>query len=158
MTMPITITYKNVTTSDGAIIFHPDLVNIYDCTIGDGTEVGPLVEIQRGVIIGKRCKIKSHTFICTGVTIEDDVFIGHGVLFSNDRYPNVQNHKGTEKTIVKQGANIGNGVRILPGIVIGVGATIGIGAVVTKNVGAYRTVAGNPAKELKKRLSEGGAA
>jgi acetyltransferase-like isoleucine patch superfamily enzyme len=136
---------------NGAIILFPDLVNIYDCTIGDSTTIGPFVEIQRGVIIGKRCKIKSHTFICGGVTIENDVFVGHGVTFTNDRYPDLKNACNIiEKTIVREGAIIGSGAVILPGIEIGEGAIVGAGAVVTKDVNANRTVVGNPARELQK--------
>lgn len=152
-TPTITLMNNGVMISGDVKILFPDLVNIYDCTIGNGTIVGPFVEIQRDAKIGKRCKIQSHTFICSGVTIEDDVFIGHGVMFTNDRYPNVYNHNAAaEKTIVRQGATIGSGVTVLSGIVIGARALIGAGSVVTKDVEPFQIVAGNPAKVLKKRL------
>jgi acetyltransferase-like isoleucine patch superfamily enzyme len=134
-----------------AKILFPDLVNIYDCEIGANTVVGPFVEIQRGAKIGARCKIQSHTFICAGVTIEDDVFVGHGVMFTNDRYPDAKNHSVVEKTLVKEGATIGSGSTILSGIVIGARALIGAGSVVTKDVDSFQIVAGNPAKGLEKR-------
>lgn len=138
-------------------IFEP--VNIYNADIGEETKVGTFVEIQSGVKIGKRCKISSHSFLCEGVEIEDEVFIGHGVMFTNDRFPAATNKDGSlkkadeyimEKTLVKKGASIGSGATILPGITIGEYALIGAGAVVTKDVSAHTTVIGNPAKEFKK--------
>jgi acetyltransferase-like isoleucine patch superfamily enzyme len=140
-----------------------DFVNLYGCTIGDGTRVGTFVEIQKGVTIGKQCKIQSHTFICEGVTIEDGCFIGHGVMFTNDRHPRAVNPDGSlqteadwtvEKTHVERGASIGSGATIMPGITIGEGALIGGGSVVTKNVPAGETWAGNPAKLMKAEMKE----
>jgi UDP-2-acetamido-3-amino-2,3-dideoxy-glucuronate N-acetyltransferase len=130
-------------------------VNLYGCEIGDETAVGTFVEIQKGVKIGKRCKIQSHTFICEGVTIEDEVFVGHNVNFLNDRYPAATTADGAkkseadwklERTLVKKRAAIGTGVVILPGVTIGEGAVVGAGAVVTKDVPAGSTVVGNPAR------------
>ena len=134
-----------------------DFVNLYGCEIGDESMVGPFVEIQRGAVIGRRCKIQSHSFICTGVAIGDDVFVGHGVVFSNDKHP--RSSKGGKliksqddwtllETKVGDGASIGNNATILPGIEIGPGAVIGAGAVVTKSVPAGKTVLG-PAMRFK---------
>jgi UDP-2-acetamido-3-amino-2,3-dideoxy-glucuronate N-acetyltransferase len=129
--------------------------NLYGCKIGDNTRVGPFVEIQRGVKIGANCKIQSHSFVCTGVTIEDEVFVGHGVLFINDKYPRATTDEGlpqTEldweilETLVERRASIGSGVLILGGVTIGSEALIGAGAVVTKDVEPGATVAGNPAR------------
>lgn len=137
-------------------IYH--FVNLYGCEIGDETKIGTFVEIQKGVTVGRRCKISSHTFICEGVTIEDEVFVGHNVNFINDRRPRAANPDGTlqteadwtlEKTIVRRGASIGTGAVILCGIEIGAGANIGAGAVVTKSVPAGATVVGNPARLLR---------
>ena len=136
-----------------------NFVNAYGCSIDDGSKVGAFVEIQKGVAIGKNCKISSHTFICEGVHIEDNVFIGHNVTFINDRFPRATNADGTiqteanwklEETRIKKGASIGSSVTILCGITVGEGATVGAGSVVTKNVPANTIVAGNPAKALKK--------
>ncbi len=136
-----------------------DFVNLYGCSIDDGTKVGTFVEIQKGVKIGKNCKISSHTFICEGVEIEDNVFIGHNVTFINDRFPKATNPDGSlqneadwhlEKTIVKKGASIGSSATVLCGVIIGENAIIGAGSVVTKNVADNTIVAGNPAKVLKK--------
>lgn len=124
-------------------IYHASLVNIYGAKIGKNTKVGAFVEIQEGVVIGERCKISSHSFICTGVTIEDEVFVGHGVMFTNDKHPKACNSDGTMKgaddydllpTLVKKGVSIGSGAIILPGITIGEHAVIGAGAIVTKDV------------------------
>lgn len=127
-----------------------DFVNLYECKIGDNTKIGAFVEIQKGVAIGKNCKISSHTFICRGVTIKDKVFVGHNVNFINDRYPRVSGKWRLEKTVVEEGASIGSGSTILCGITIGKGAMVGAGSVVTKDVKAKTTVVGNPAREIKK--------
>lgn len=132
--------------------------NLYGCTIGDDTKVGTFVEIQKGVVIGRRCKISSHTFVCEGVTIEDDVFVGHNVTFINDRCPRAINATGalqTEKdwvcvpTRIKKGVSIGSGATLLCGITVGEHAMIGAGSVVTHDVPAHAIVAGNPARPLK---------
>ena len=132
-------------------------INLYGCSIGDGSRVGAFVEIQRGGRVGKRCKISSHSFICEGVEIEDEVFVGHGVMFINDRTPQATNNDGTpkgdadwkcENTVVRRRASIGSGATILCGVEIGEGALIGAGAVVTKNVAPGATVVGNPARLL----------
>lgn len=136
-----------------------DFVNLYGCSIGDNTKIGTFVEIQRNSSIGKNCKISSHTFICEGVEIEDNVFVGHNVTFINDKFPKAVNSDGEmktdsdwklEKTLVKNGASIGSSATILCGITVGENATIGAGSVVTKDVPPNSIVAGNPAKEIKK--------
>jgi UDP-2-acetamido-3-amino-2,3-dideoxy-glucuronate N-acetyltransferase len=141
------------------IIHHPELVNIYGCNIGESSKVGSFVEIQKNVTIGKNCKISSHSFICEGVTIEDNVFIGHGVMFINDRLPRSTNPNGKpkldgdwklESTIIKKSASIGTGAVILCGLVIGEGSLVGAGAVVTKDVKPYSIVTGTPARLLDK--------
>ncbi len=133
-------------------------VNLYGCTIGDNTKVGTFVEIQKGAFIGKNCKISSHTFICEGVTVEDDVFIGHNVTFINDMYPRSTTVGGelqTEAdwnvipTLIKKGASVGSSTTVLAGVTIGEGAIIGAGAVVTKDVPPWTIVAGNPARVLR---------
>lgn len=140
-------------------ILHPTLVNLYGCVVGDDTKIGTFVEIQKGAIVGARCKISSHSFVCEGVLIEDEVFIGHGVMFTNDRYPRATNASGrlqtdadwaVECTLVKRGASIGTNATILAGITIGEGALIGAGAVVTKHVPDYAIVAGIPARVVGK--------
>ena len=135
-----------------------DFINLYGCEIGDDVKIGPFVEIQKGAKIGRRCKISSHTFICEGVTLEDEVFVGHGVTFTNDLLPRATNQKGelqTEAdwkcipTLVKRGASIGSGATLLCGITIGENAMIGAGSVVTKDVPAGVIVAGNPARVIR---------
>lgn len=133
-------------------------INLYGCEIGDETKVGAFVEVQKNATIGKRCKISSHTFICEGVTIEDNVFVGHGVTFINDSYPRATNSDGSlqteadwrvERTLVKKGASIGSGATILSRVTIGENAIVGAGAVVTKDVPPDCVVAGNPARLLR---------
>src|SRR5918995_866068 len=141
-------------------IFHPALVNLYGCRIGDDTKVGTFVEIQKNAEVGRGCKISSHTFVCEGVTIEDDVFVGHGVMFINDRHPRATagGRMQTEAdwqvvpTRVRRGASIGSGATILCGVTIGEDAMIGAGAVVTRDVAPGATVAGVPARELLRRV------
>jgi len=139
------------------IIHH--FVNLYGCEIGDGTKIGSFVEIQKGARVGRNCKVSSHTFVCEGVTIEDEVFIGHGVTFINDKYPRATSADGALQTdddwtvvpiVVKRRASIGSGATILCGVTIGEHAIIGAGAVVTSDVPANATVAGNPARVLKR--------
>jgi acetyltransferase-like isoleucine patch superfamily enzyme len=133
-------------------------INLYGCRIGDDTKIGPFVEIQKGAQIGSRCKISSHTFICEGVTIEDKVFIGHGVTFINDSFPRATNATGSlkteedwsvEPTLVKSGASIGSGATILSSVVIGEHAIVGAGSVVVRDVPQNAIVAGNPARVLR---------
>ncbi|MDQ6939296.1 MAG: N-acetyltransferase [Verrucomicrobiota bacterium] len=138
-------------------------VNLYGCEIGDQTRIGTFVEIQKGAKIGPRCKISSHTFICEGVTIESDVFLGHGVIFINDRYPRATTRDGSlktdadwncQRTTVKRGAAIGSGATLLGGITIGENAIVGAGSLVTKDVPPHVIVAGNPARILRKCANE----
>jgi UDP-2-acetamido-3-amino-2,3-dideoxy-glucuronate N-acetyltransferase len=152
--MPIT---DSVRLGANVKIFHPSLVNLYGCTVGDDTKIGAFVEIQKDAVIGGRCKISSHTFICAGVVIEDEVFVGHGVMFTNDRYPRAANADGSlqteadwevEVTRVKRAASIGTNATINPGITIGEGALVGAGAVVTRNVPDFAIVAGVPARVI----------
>lgn len=141
----------------GERVFLHHSVNLYGCEIGDETRIGAFVEIQRGARVGRRCKVSSHTFICAGVTLEDEVFVGHGVNFTNDPRPRATNGQGELQgpgdwncvpTLVKRGASIGSGATILCGIIIGEGAVVGAGSVVTRSVPAGETVAGNPARPL----------
>jgi acetyltransferase-like isoleucine patch superfamily enzyme len=133
-------------------------INLYGCEVGDESKIGAFVEIQKNAIVGKRCKISSHTFICEGVTIEDNVFIGHGVMFINDSYPRATAVDGNlqteadwkvERTVVKRGASVGSGSTILSNITIGENAIVGAGSVVTKDVSPHCIVAGNPARILR---------
>ncbi len=131
--------------------------NLYGCRIGDDTRIGPFVEIQSGAVVGRRCKIQSHAFICEGVEIEDEVFVGHGVIFINDKYPRATTEMGQAQsigdwtllgTVVERRATLGSGAVILGGLRIGAGALVGAGAVVTRDVAAGEKVAGNPARPL----------
>jgi acetyltransferase-like isoleucine patch superfamily enzyme len=145
----------NVVLGKDVKIFQPVLVNLYGCTIGDESKIGAFVEIQKGAAVGARCKISSHTFICEGVTIQEGVFVGHGVMFTNDRFPRATNVDGSlqtemdwnvESTLVKRGASIGSNATIICGITIGEGALVGAGAVVSRNVPDYAIVVGVPAR------------
>ena len=145
----------------GSNVFVHSFTNLYGCRIGNDTRIGPFVEIQRGVVIGDRCKIQSHTFVCTGVVIEDEVFVGHGVVFINDRFPRATTPAGElksradwdlEGTTVERGAAIGSGAVILAGLRIGAEAMVGAGAVVTQDVPPHTIVAGNPARESQARF------
>jgi acetyltransferase-like isoleucine patch superfamily enzyme len=149
----------NVELGRDVLIFHRDLVNLYGCRIGDETKVGTFVEIQKGVVVGARCKISSHSFLCEGVTIEDEVFVGHGVMFINDIEPRATTADGALQTEadwsvlptrVRRGASIGSGAVIMGGVTIGEGALVGAGAVVTKDVGPGEIVAGVPARLLRR--------
>lgn len=139
------------------VIFQRELVNLYGCSIGDGTRVGAFVEIQREADIGRNCKISSHSFICSGVRVEDGVFIGHGVMFVNDRYPAAVNQDGSLQgaadwqcvpTLVRRRASVGSNATILCGVTIGEQALVGAGAVVTRDVPDFAIVAGVPAKQI----------
>jgi len=161
--MPIS---EDVSLGQDVKIFQPDLVNLYGCTIGDHTKIGAFVEIQKNASVGARCKVSSHTFICEGVTIEDEVFIGHGVMFINDTYPQAANDDGslqTEsdwkviETRIRRRASIGSNATILAGVTVGEQALVGAGAVVTKDVPDYAIVTGVPARvtgDVRKRLSK----
>ena len=138
----------------GVVIHHPELVNLYGCEVGDGTRIGAFVEIQKNATVGARCKISSHTFICEGVHIEDEVFVGHGVMFINDRFPRATAGGGLQTeadwqvipTRVRNGASIGSGAVVMCGVTIGERALVGAGAVVTHDVPADAVVAGVPAR------------
>jgi len=148
---------SDVRLGTGVVIFHPELVNLYGCQIGDGTRIGSFVEIQKNALIGKNCKISSHSFICEGVEIEDEVFIGHGVRFINDLYPHATTAEGTLqgeadwkvlRTVVRARASIGTNATILPNLSIGRGAMIGAAALVAADVPDYAIVAGAPARVI----------
>lgn len=150
--MPIA---DSVILGHNVVIFHESLVNIYGCQIGDESRIGAFVEIQRGAVIGRRCKISSHTFICEGVEIDDEVFVGHGVMFTNDRYPRATTEVGELQgdtdwellhTRVGRRVSIGSNATILPNLTIGEGALIGAGAVVTHDVPPFAIVIGSPAR------------
>ncbi len=147
----------SVELGQGVVIHHPDLVNLYGCRIGDETRIGTFVEVQRGVQIGARCKISSHSFLCEGVTLANGVFVGHGVMFTNDRLPRAVGPNGElmgdddwvlETTYVGEGATIGSGAVVAPGVRIGAWAMVGAGSVVTRDVGPGRLVIGNPARDV----------
>lgn len=151
--MPISI---DVILGEGVQIPHPDIVNLYGCQIGDFSRIGTFVEIQKNAKVGARCKISSHSFLCEGVVVEDEVFIGHGVMFTNDLYPRATTVGGSPQTeadwqvvptIVKRGASIGSNATILAGVVIGAGALVGAGAVVTQDVEPGAIVVGSPARQ-----------
>jgi len=150
--MPIS---DNVTLGKNVSIFHPELVNLYGCSVGNETKIGSFVEVQKNASIGARCKISSHTFVCEGVVIEDEVFVGHGVMFTNDRRPRATNEQGglqteadwaVEPTRVRETASIGTNATIISGVTIGRGALVGAGAVVTRDVPDHAIVAGVPAR------------
>jgi UDP-2-acetamido-3-amino-2,3-dideoxy-glucuronate N-acetyltransferase len=159
---------KDVQLGENTLIFHPDLVNLYGCVIGNDTKIGSFVEIQKNATIGNCCKISSHSFICEGVCIEDEVFIGHGVMFTNDLFPRATTGAGelqTEAdwsvtpTLVQQGASLGSNVTVLAGITIGRQAIVGAGAVVTGDVPEFAIVVGVPARQIgdvreRKQVSE----
>ena len=146
----------DVQLGEGVEIRHPDLVNLYGCIVGDATKIGAFVEIQKNARVGSRCKVSSHTFVCSGVTIEDEVFIGHGVMFTNDIYPHAttDGQLQTEQdwneipTTIRSGASIGSNVTVLAGLTVGEHAMVGAGAVVTKDVPAHAIVVGAPARVI----------
>lgn len=158
---------RNCDLAADVVLTHPDLVNLYGCTLGEGTRVGPFVEIQKNARIGARCKISSHSFVCEGVTIEDEVFVGHGVMFTNDLFPRAVTPDGAlagsddwdcVPTLVRRGAAIGSNATIVCGVTIGEGALVGAGAVVTRDVPDHAIVAGNPARVIGDVRARKGAA
>jgi acetyltransferase-like isoleucine patch superfamily enzyme len=159
--MPIA---DSVVLDDGVVIHHPQLVNLYGCSVGAESRIGAFVEVQRGAVIGRRCKVSSHSFLCEGVTLEDGVFVGHGVMFTNDLYPRAVNDDGSLQsdadwtmvpTLVKAQASIGSNATILAGVTIGEGSLVAAGAVVTRDVPAFAIVAGVPAKVIGTRGRSG---
>jgi UDP-2-acetamido-3-amino-2,3-dideoxy-glucuronate N-acetyltransferase len=147
---------RNVELGDDVVV-HP-FTNLYECRIGDGSRIGPFVEVQKGVVVGARCKIQSHAFLCEGVELQDEVFVGHGVLFINDKRPRATTEDGAlqgdedwelQRTVVERGASLGSGAVILGGLRIGRDALVGAGAVVTRDVAAGETVVGNPGRSLR---------
>jgi len=147
----------------GANVKLSKFINLYGCEIGDNTKIGAFVEVQKNAVVGRNCKISSHTFICEGVTIEDEVFVGHGVVFINDSYPRAATASGAlqteadwkvEPTLVKRGASVGSGATILCNVTIGENAIVGAGSVVTRDVPAGTIVAGNPARVLRTLSAE----
>jgi UDP-2-acetamido-3-amino-2,3-dideoxy-glucuronate N-acetyltransferase len=154
--MPIA---NDVELGEGVVIFHPELVNLYGCSVGRDSTIGPFVEIGRGVRIGARCKISSHSYLCGGLTVEDEVFVGHGVMFVNDLEPRAAvdgrrvdvNELELLPVLVKRGAMIGTGAIVMGGVTIGAGALVGAGAVVTHDVADQAVVAGIPARLLRQR-------
>ena len=149
--------FPGVALGNNVRIFHPHLVNLYGCAIGDDSRIGTFVEVQKGAVIGARCKVSSHSFICEGVHIEDEVFIGHGVMFTNDRRPQATNADGSPQseadgtvlpTRVKQRASIGSNATVVCGVTIGANALVGAGAVVTRDVPDFAIVAGVPARVI----------
>lgn len=154
MLMPIA---AEVVLGSGVTIAHPSLVNLYGCSLGAETSIGPFVEIQAGCIVGSRCKISSHSFLCAGVVLEDEVMIGHGVMFTNDRYPRATRPDGRpmvagewrlESTLVRRGASVGSNATIVAGVTIGAGALVAAGAVVTRDVPPHAIVGGVPARPM----------
>lgn len=143
--------FDDVEFGEDVVVF--SFTNLYGCRIGDRTRIGPFVEIQRGAVVGADCKIQSHTFVCDGVTIDDDVFVGHGVMFVNDKRPRAAGDWELLPTVVERGASIGSGAVILGGLRIGAGALIGAGAVVTRDVAGGETVAGVPARAMQCRAA-----
>lgn len=157
----------NAAIAADAVITHPDLVNLYGCSVGPGSKVGPFVEIQKNSSVGARCKISSHSFICEGVAIEDEVFIGHGVMFTNETIPRATTAGGTMKTeadwtivptLIRRGASIGSNATIICGVTVGRGALVGAGAVVTHDVPDHAIVAGVPARVIGDVRDRGSAA
>ena len=144
----------------GANVVVGPFTNLYGCAVGDETRIGPFVEIQRGARIGARCKVQSHAFVCEGVTVEDEVFVGHGVMFVNDKYPRATTGEGALQTgedwelletVIERGASLGSGAVVLGGVRVGAGAIVGAGAVVTRDVSPGEVVAGSPARVLPGR-------
>ena len=157
---------SDVVLGNSVKILYPDLVNLYGCIVGDNVIIGPFVEIQSRSVVGHRCKISSHSFVCEGVFIEDEVLVGHGVIFTNDRYPRSTNHAGElqtgsdwtlEGSRVRRGASIGSNATILPGVTIGCYALIGAGAVVTDDVPDFAIAAGVPARVIGDVRADGRA-